>query len=1374
MGLGGAFTVLTGLGFLPGAKIATDVTKSAIKSSVKKQTDNLITPKRQAQIDSAKTLEKGERRKFLKEVNRPVPKVFHGSPQMSKITAVTQEGLDKTLLKMAKNIERNKNALLDSLIDLDKYKPPKRKELPKNSTLEQREKLRYEYDKNRSIAKNKARKDRVSIDELLSGPSVYITKPIKQDGGGASDYIPDEGLLSYEKSQPDFEGDLGFIHLKVDGKIRGTISIGADGKVSTQDLLEKFNELNQAEARKSGLMDLAVQGMDEPASKAEKLVQEGFQPYDKFKGDVGLGRRQATGEHMELDKKMLSTSRDPLVSLKEGFGEFNPANVVYADLKRSKVKGLSAEDYTDARNYRDASKLSDEPLGLPKSDHLEAEVALSKPEQLGPIKRLSDKNRYVGPANQPDMPEELYSYRRMIEEGVIQGDKSRAEVADAFRAKEKKIVNAVNKNIGKLKTLEDKVLAGQQIANSLKRREQLLARRIRDDYYFPKDMRKEASKKVIASKYYDDVRSYFNDLQSLGQFTEQYGARGTYDKLLEGLSKEGGILGDIETNLFFIRKDLPKEKAENLRIIYNILQRRSTMSSNATLMSDTAGRGITDQQLLKSAKDENLGVFKDAKTIIKRKDGTEKTVDTPRVPDMTGDSEFINGLDYNDLKRLLFLTTQRMNRGGLVQMEKGGVVPMKNMEQQMELFADGGLMDEGGMVDEESGNEVPSGSLREEVRDDIPAQLSEGEFVFPADVVRYFGLEKLMQMRQEAKAGLARMEAMGQMGNADEATLPDDLPFTIDDLDMEDDGLEMAQGGIVQMANGGSVGTQVVVYGPDGTAYNNPAAAQAAGVTNYTLTKPTTGQMTPPQAAAPVQAASAQQVQPGTVQLSGTRFTPTAVQGVMPTFQETIGAGVVGVDYEMVDYVNEAGQVIQLRRSRSTGEMLDPIPEGYTLKSEQVESAVTTPTTVGTARVTDTGYEGRDETDPGGTTDVTGVGYDRSKVNTALSDAISKYGANFGTLSDVFLKGPAQSFSKVPGITNLFGAIKMESTALANAATSAAFGGVLDNIRGVVGGALDYDISRTGAPNRQYTDTTPLDQMDERIQGVIAGIADVVMPEVQSLFQDSKGNAIESSKALSNVKAELSRLGLRPSEINKLANKGGNFNQLEKLTRALGNLKVQEIQKTTNPALIDRVSQAVVAASEKAKAAEAAGNVARGSGPQVADTVARDYYSDFMSGNDDNSNNSSAGPGEGGSGVGVDATGSTGFGTGTDCLTEDMKVKINGVVDFVTNVKVGDIIDNYRVKEVLHKHMREGYYSINNELKISNDHPVLANGTWTRPEDLVVGDSINGIPVSSLEYVEQLTPTVSIVIDGESFDVHTENNIYTVHGRYKEIRQQAA
>ena len=124
------------------------------------------------------------------------------------------------------------------------------------------------------------------------------------------------------------------------------------------------------------------------------------------------------------------------------------------------------------------------------------------------------------------------------------------------------------------------------------------------------------------------------------------------------------------------------------------------------------------------------------------------------------------------------------------------------MQQQMSLFQEGGLEQDGGTVDPVSGNEVPVGSSQEEVRDDIPAQLSEGEFVFPAEVVRFLGLEFLMNLRQRAKAGLKRMEEMGQMGNSEEATIPDDVPFTIDDLDMEDEPTKMQTGGDVNPETG--------------------------------------------------------------------------------------------------------------------------------------------------------------------------------------------------------------------------------------------------------------------------------------------------------------------------------------------------------------------------------------------------------------------------------------------------------------------------------------------------------------------------------------------------------------------------------------------
>lgn len=117
--------------------------------------------------------------------------------------------------------------------------------------------------------------------------------------------------------------------------------------------------------------------------------------------------------------------------------------------------------------------------------------------------------------------------------------------------------------------------------------------------------------------------------------------------------------------------------------------------------------------------------------------------------------------------------------------------------QTKKLLEQGGMLQEGGTIDKESGNKVPVGAMKEEVRDDIPAKLSEGEFVFPADVVRYIGLERLMMMRQAAKEGLKKMEEMGQMSNAEEATMEDDAEFEskIDDILKEIEGEKEEEGG---------------------------------------------------------------------------------------------------------------------------------------------------------------------------------------------------------------------------------------------------------------------------------------------------------------------------------------------------------------------------------------------------------------------------------------------------------------------------------------------------------------------------------------------------------------------------------------------------
>ena len=83
-----------------------------------------------------------------------------------------------------------------------------------------------------------------------------------------------------------------------------------------------------------------------------------------------------------------------------------------------------------------------------------------------------------------------------------------------------------------------------------------------------------------------------------------------------------------------------------------------------------------------------------------------------------------------------------------------------NEDKQMVLA----FMAEAEDVDPISGNEVPPGSLPEEVRDDIPARLSEGEYVVPADVLRFYGVKFFEDLRENAKMELARMDREGRIG----------------------------------------------------------------------------------------------------------------------------------------------------------------------------------------------------------------------------------------------------------------------------------------------------------------------------------------------------------------------------------------------------------------------------------------------------------------------------------------------------------------------------------------------------------------------------------------------------------------------------------
>ena len=112
-------------------------------------------------------------------------------------------------------------------------------------------------------------------------------------------------------------------------------------------------------------------------------------------------------------------------------------------------------------------------------------------------------------------------------------------------------------------------------------------------------------------------------------------------------------------------------------------------------------------------------------------------------------------------------------------------------------------------IDPVSGNEVPPGALPSEVRDDIPARLSEGEYVVPADVLQFFGIKFFEDLRTKAKTELSELEEGGRMGGE---PMPmegqEELPFSLDELQTysdENDSMVANEGGMVSGFNEGGL-----------------------------------------------------------------------------------------------------------------------------------------------------------------------------------------------------------------------------------------------------------------------------------------------------------------------------------------------------------------------------------------------------------------------------------------------------------------------------------------------------------------------------------------------------------------------------------------
>lgn len=160
------------------------------------------------------------------------------------------------------------------------------------------------------------------------------------------------------------------------------------------------------------------------------------------------------------------------------------------------------------------------------------------------------------------------------------------------------------------------------------------------------------------------------------------------------------------------------------------------------------------------------------------------------------------------------------------EMQREGMSPGQAANQARKATA---YMKEGGMMEP-----PPPGALPEEVADDQPTMLSKGEFVVPANIVRWYGLKFFMDLRDEALKGLADMDKAGQIRsdgdgkNPGEENEPPEMTIMGGKSAYEP---EVNQGGLISKRTGGMPldnTTQVPSLFP--TAY--PSSLGSRGIEN--------------------------------------------------------------------------------------------------------------------------------------------------------------------------------------------------------------------------------------------------------------------------------------------------------------------------------------------------------------------------------------------------------------------------------------------------------------------------------------------------------------------------------------------------------------
>ena len=567
MGLGGAMAILTGIGFIPGIKLAADVGKRAIKEGVEEAAEELssqtrrafgqeamITPTRQAQIDLAATMPASERRRFLKEVNRPDQLVFHGaksiseSPELNKINSKINTGLNVNIS--------------DRLQD---------------ATRKNDEQGRPFFDNNMKSDEFVTRAKFIGLGvPVFDEVGEYTTIPVrlrKSDDGGIE-------VVQYNEETLVDEQVLDRLN---ESFVSGIDQLDNSGGRLRIALTDKLNQLSKE-----------LSAIPSGRSRKDKITERGFDPFDDFKGAVGMGG-MTRGSHAELTARALSTSVDPGVSMKPAFAGTDPENIVYSRLPRDRVRDMTPAEYVKQTAFRE-KKLADElPLKegevgyrLPKSIHLEDEIAITRPEELD-VKSLTDDPYMVNPTTS------------LLD--LVKGQQK--EVQKLLNDIE--FINSSNTGVP-LHRIQDSAAAQRQA--------------------------------------YAKVREILTQAEGLGKYARGQGTGDTYDNLMDDIMLNK--YGDDESNFYRTIQTL----AESLPAGSQRKTHMEGLLKVATALKDKPIQGAESMTIqdLRNLPDNYL------RDVIYK----GKAKDDDEIDDLLRDA------GYRDLKRLMMIGTQNMNKGGLM------------------------------------------------------------------------------------------------------------------------------------------------------------------------------------------------------------------------------------------------------------------------------------------------------------------------------------------------------------------------------------------------------------------------------------------------------------------------------------------------------------------------------------------------------------------------------------------------------------------------------------------------------------------------------------------------------------------------------------